>query len=247
MSVGNWLLATVGGHSVVAWVPHERSSAEAILYLHDLDTIPPPENSEMRELFETVQIPVICPLAGRSWWLSLATREFPDGGPLGWVRSMVIPWIEQTFQVRPPRMGLIGIGMGGQGALNLAYRSARQFPVVAAISAAVDFHVHQPHEPALSEVFETVESARQETATLHLHPLNWPLFQRIACHSADPLWFEGCERLASKLDSSGIPFDREFGSWPVFDRQVYENRQLQLSIDYVRQNLASASQQLGVV
>ncbi len=247
MPTGNWTRTTVGTHLVETWVPSTLATGEAILLLHDLDAVAPSERSDWRGLLETSPVPVICPLAGRSWWLSLPTAEFPEGGPLGWVRSDVVSWIEQAFQVKPPRIGVIGVGMGGHGALNLSYRSARQFPVVAAISAAVDFHQYQASEPALSEVFESVEAARQETATLHLHPLNWPLFQRIACHPADSLWFEGCERLASKLGSSGIPFDREFGSLPAFERTVYESRQLQLSIEYILRNLASAAKQLGVV
>ena len=228
-------------------MPTTRTTSEAILFLHDLDAVAPSERPDWRGLLEASPVPVICPLAGRSWWLSLPTAKFPEEGPLSWVRSKVVPWIEQTFRVKPPRIGVTGIGMGGHGALNLSYRSARQFPVVAAISAAVDFHRYQPSEPALNAVFESVEAARQETATLHLHPLNWPLFQRIACHPADPFWFEGCERLASKLSSSGIPFDREFGSLPAFDRTTFESRQLQLSMEYVLRNLASAARQLEVV
>ena len=247
MSSGNWIRATLGTHLVEAWDPTTRTSAEAILFLHDLDAIAPSQQAHWRGILESSPVPVICPLAGRSWWLSLPTAEFPEGGPLGWVRSQVVPWIEHTFLVQPPRIGLIGIGMGGSGALNLAYRAARQFPVVAAISAAVDFHRYQPSEPALSEVFESVEAARQETATLHLHPLNWPLFQRIACHPADPYWYEGCERLASKLGSSGIPFDRETVTVSAFERDLYESQQLRLSVDYVLQNMASASRQLGVL
>ena len=247
MSSGNWTRTKVGTHPVEAWVPTSPTSGEAILFLHDLDALAPSQHADWRGVLEASPVPVICPLAGRTWWLSLPTAEFPEGGPLGWVRSEVVPWIEATFQVKPPRMGVVGIGMGGGGALNLAYRSARQFPVVAAISAAVDFHVYQASEPALSEVFESVEAARQETATLHLHPLNWPLFQRIACHPADPLWFDGCERLASKLGSSGIPFDSELGQWSAFERRGYESQQLRLSIEYVLQHLASAARQLHVV
>lgn len=247
MSSGNWTRTTLGTHLVEAWGPSVPASGEAILCLHDLDAVAPSQHADWRAELEASPVPVICPLAGRTWWLSLPTAEFPEGGPLGWVRSEVVSWIEATFQVKPPRIGVIGIGMGGHGALNLSYRSARQFPVVAAISAAVDFHPYQPSEPVLSEVFESVEAARQQTATLHLHPLNWPLFQRIACHPADPLWFEGCERLASKLDSSGIPFDQEFGRLPAFDRTAYESRQLRLSIEYILQNLPSAARQLEVV
>ena len=247
MTAGNWVRTTVGGHLVEAWVPESSPFTDAILFFHDLDAPAPSEREDWRPLIEASPVPVICPLAGRSWWLSVPTPTFPEGGPLGWVRSEIVPWMEQTWQVQPPRIGLIGIGMGGNGALNLSYRGARQFPVVAAISAGIDFHLYQPSESALSAVFETVEAARQETATLHLHPLNWPLFQRIACDPHDPHWLDGCERLASKLGSSGIPFDRDFQTTTRGDRKLYDSQQLRTSIEYVLKNLSSAARQLEVV
>ena len=233
----SWTRTTIGGHPVETWDPPARSSAGAILFFHDLDAVAPSGRDDWRPLIETSPVPVICPLAGRSWWLSVPTPTFPEGGPLGWVQTAILPWIEETWQVKPPRVGLIGIGMGGNGALNLSYRSARQFPVVAVISAAIDFHQYQSIEPAISEVFESEEAARQETATLHLHPLNWPISQRIACAPSDPHWFDGCERLASKLDSSGIPFDRELSSSAKIDRNLYDTNQLRISIDYVLKHL----------
>ena len=247
MASGNWIRSTIAGHPVEAWVPALGPFAEAMLLFHDLDALAPSEREDWRPLIEASPVPVVCPLTGRSWWLSLPTSAFPEGGPLGWVQSEVVPWIDRTWHVKPPRIGLIGIGMGGSGALNLSYRSARQYPVVAAISAAVDFHPYQPSEPALSEVFETVEAARQETATLHLHPLNWPLSQRIACDPADRFWFDGCERVASKLGSSGIPFDRDFQSTTGGDRKLYDSMQLRLAIDYVIKVLPSSALQVDVV
>ncbi len=244
MATGHWIGATVAGHPVVAWEPTGRRAGEAVLFLHDLDAAPPSEHEEWRALFEAAPVPVICPLVGRSWWLSVPTMEFPAGGPLGWIGSEVIPWIEQKWEVKPPHLGLIGVGMGGSGALNLSYRSARRFPVVAAVSAAIDFHRYQSSEPVLSEVFESIEAARQETATLHLHPLNWPLSQRIACDPVDRYWFEGCERLGSKLDSSGIPFDRDFQTTTGGDRKLYDSQQLRTSFEYVLRNLPLAARQL---
>jgi len=247
MASGNWVRSKCGGHPLEAWEPASGPFTEAIVFFHDLDAQPPSEQDDWRALIETCPVPVICPLSGRSWWLSVPTTEFPEGGPLGWVRSEIVPWIEQRWSIKPPHLGLIGVGMGGSGALNLAYRFARQFPVVAAISAAIDFHQYQPLEPSLSAVFETVEAARQETATLHLHPLNWPLSQRIACDPLDRHWLDGCERLASKLGSSGIPFDRDFQTTTRGDRKSYDSQQLRIAIDYVLHSLPAAARQLEVV
>jgi S-formylglutathione hydrolase len=99
--------------------------------------------------------------------------------------------------------------MGGQGGLQLAYRFPREYPVVAAISPAVDFHNLYGQGLPLDEMFAGKEAARQETATLRIHPLNWPRHQLLVCDPADSRWFEGAERLAGKLWSIGIPFESD--------------------------------------
>lgn len=235
-----WSHHLVAGHSVEVFEPGVSSDCAAIL-LHDLDG-----NVPLRQVISQAPFPVICPLAGRSWWLPVESAGFSDGS-LGWVRSAVVPWACETLSIQLPRIGLIGLGMGGQGVLNLCYRHARQFPVVFAISAAVDFHNYQRSEPVLSETFASEEAARQQTATLHLHPLNWPLYQRIMCDPADQFWFEGCERLASKLYSSGIPFDHDFETTTGGNRLTYDERQLKSVIQDLPAKMKAAAGQLEVI
>lgn len=247
MASGSWVRSNVAGHPVEAWEPAAGPFTEAILFFHDLDELSPARRDDWREIIESSPIPVVCAIAGRTWWLSIPTAEFPEAGPLGWVQSEVVPWIEIRWGIKPPHFGVIGVGMGGNGALNLTYRAARKFPVVSVISAAVDFHIYQQHEPVLQAAFESEEAARQQTAILHLHPLNWPLSQRIACDPLDRHWIDGCERLASKLSSSGIPFDRDFDTTTRGDRNLYDTQQLRKSLDYVIANLPAAVRQLEVV
>ena len=71
--------------------------------------------------------------------------------------------------------------MGGQGALQLGYRYARQFPIVVAISPKVDFETWWGHDTSLDTLFSDREAARQRTAILQLHPLNYPKHQLLLC------------------------------------------------------------------
>ncbi len=141
---------------------------------------------------------------------------------MAYLREQVVPWISEQWNVAPPLIGLLGISMGGQGALQLAYRHAREFPVVAAISPAVDFQNLIGQGLPLDEMFTDVEAARQQTVTLQLHPLNWPRHQLFVCDPTDLAWHEGAERLASKLASMGIPFEDDLEtsagghSWDYF-------------------------------
>jgi hypothetical protein len=73
-----------------------------------------------------------------------------------------------------------------------------------------------------------------------------PLYQRIACDPSDPYWFEGCERLASKLSSSGIPFDGQFDHVSR-DRADYDRGELKKAIRDLPEKVREASRQLEVV
>ncbi len=240
-----WLSHPLPLGDLVVWSPVVPTTEGAILFLHDLDGVTPFDRESWRTLIEASSLPVICPRAGRTWWLPVATPGF-EIGPLNWVVQAIVPWIEQELGIRPPRLAVIGVGMGGGGALNLAFRHARKIPVVAAISPAIDFHEAQEVDPLLGEVFATREAARQQTPTLHLHPLNWPLAMRMACDPSDPLWFDGCERLASKLDSSSIPYDRDFTTTTGGNREAYDAAQLRIALEYVREKLPHATRQLEI-
>jgi len=147
----------------------------------------------------------------------------PKITPQSYLMEALIPWIEKNWQVSPPAIGLTGISMGGQGALQLAYRRARQFPVVAVLAPAIDFYHWHGRGLPIDEMFETSESARQASAILHLHPLSWPRHQFIACDPADEKWFDSADKLSMKLFSSGIPHEVDFEttngghSWDYFE------------------------------
>jgi S-formylglutathione hydrolase len=82
------------------------------------------------------------------------------------------------------------------------------FPVVAAISPAIDYHLRLAEgDQVLAGMYPNAESARQDTATLHVHPLNWPRNLWFCCDPADYRWHESTERLRMKLSALGIPHE----------------------------------------
>ena len=108
----------------------------------------------------------------------------------------------------PSRRGLacLGTSMGGQGALRLAYKFPQLFPVVAAISPAIDFHKrYNEGDETIPQMYPDPEAARQDTAILHIHPLNWPRHQFFCCDPEDYRWWESADRLRMKLWSLGVP------------------------------------------
>jgi S-formylglutathione hydrolase FrmB len=156
-------------------------------------------------------LPVVCP-------------EFDaELSPIEHIRSNVMPWLEANWQVKPPALAAFGVSMGGQGVLQLAYRHPNEFPVVAALAPLIDFQEWMGYGLPLDDMFADVEAARQQTATLQLQGLNWPRHQFLACDPADHDALPGVEKLASKLHSSGVPFESDFAtshgghSWEYFD------------------------------
>jgi len=141
----------------------------------------------------------------------------------------------------------LGVSMGGQGALRLAYRFPNQFPVVAALAPAIDFHTWHGRGLPLDEMYVTAEAARQDTATLLLHPLNWPRHQLLMCDPGDGDWFEGTQRLASKLYSTGIPFESDFETRHGGHSWEYFNHVAPRVMQYLVESLEQESRRLPTV
>ena len=104
-------------------------------------------------------------------------------------------------------IGLFGTSMGGQGALRMAYKHPQLFPVVAAIAPAVDYQHLFEEDEVLQAMYPDRETVRQDTALLHVHPLNWPKHQFFCCDPEDFRWHDSADRLRMKLWSLGVPHE----------------------------------------
>ncbi|MDB4614472.1 alpha/beta hydrolase-fold protein [bacterium] len=220
-----WSSIQISGKTADVFVPQQsRETPAAVIHLHGHGLTTLKDNAAFTAELEKHGLHCLCPHGQRSWWLDRVCEEFdPEVAPLDYLMNDVVPWIETNWKIQPPAIALSGISMGGQGALQLAYRHARTFPIVAAISPAIDFNKWYGMGAPLDQMFEDAEDARQATVTLQLHPLNWPRCQMFVCDPTDTDWMEGCERLASKLYSSGIPYEHDFEtsngghSWDYFE------------------------------
>lgn len=242
-----WQHAEVDGKEVAYFEPAGNLSPErAVIFLPSRDADADFLRSNLAEELTRHQLPCVCLAAGHHWWVDRVVRAFDEQiTPLEYVRENILTWIRHRWSILPPQIGLLGVGMGGQGALQLAYRHARQFPVVAAISPAIDFHILHGRGTEIDDLFEDPEAARQETVTLHLHPLGWPPHQLLVSDPSDPLWHEGSERLASKLASMGIPFVRDFTAWSADRREDYVKARLPCCVDFVANGLQAVAQRSG--
>lgn len=246
----SWSIATVGGHPCDLFVPQQRHPAGFVaIYLHGVHEGRLADHPRFTELFERHGLVVVGPRTKRSWWTNRICPEFDATLTAErHVLDNVLPYIKSAWDVEPPKVALFGTSMGGQGALRLAYRFPDLFPVVAGVSPAIDFHrrIEDPEEDEpLLEMYEDPEQARQETAILHIHPLNWPRSQFFCCDPTDYDWFDCADRLRMKLSSLGVPHECELevegGGHGFGYYNVMAERVIQFLVDRL------ASEQLRIV
>jgi S-formylglutathione hydrolase FrmB len=209
--IGKWNEIDVAGHVCRVFEPKlPDPHGFVVVYLHSKDSTPIGRHAAFVDQFERHGLRVIEPKSGPSWWTDRIWPEFdPQISAETYVLQQVVPYVAQRWNAVPPQLALLGIGMGGQGALRLAYKHPTEFPTVAAIAPAIDYQhrVDEGTDPALMTMYRDAEEARQDTALLHIHPLNWPRNQFFCCAPSDERWYESAERLKMKLWSLGVPFE----------------------------------------
>lgn len=237
---GRWEEVTIDGKRADVFQPSNlpKPATCGVLFFHGHGRVTLKDNDTYTSHFEEADWPVVCPHGERSWWLDRICSEFDQTrSPIAYVRESIVPYFQAEWGIAPDGIGLLGISMGGQGALQLAYRHAREFPTVVAISPVIDFHKMYGQGLPLDDMFDSAEAARQQTVPLHLHPLNWPRNQLIVCDPTDTECFDGVERLASKLYSSGIPFESDLKTTVNGHHWDYFNHMAKPAIEFLQQRL----------
>jgi S-formylglutathione hydrolase FrmB len=200
----NWHTIEILGKACDVFEP-ARAQSFAMLFLHDADQRTLATNPIWTGLLETHGLRVICPHGKQSWWSNRICNEFdPELTAERFLLQGILPAFNERWSIEPPRIAVVGEGMGGQGALRLAFRHPAKFPVVAAISAAIDFQNVHGQGSTIDEMYIDREAARQDTAVLHVHPLNWPRNTLFMIDPANDKWWDGNQRLHEKLAAIGI-------------------------------------------
>ena len=237
--LNGWRAESLDGRQVDVFVPQSDSPPQAaVLFLHGHGRVLLNKNPIFSRLFQKHGLVAVCPDGERSWWLDVVCREFnAEQTPQHWLMNSVLPFIGQRFSIATPRIALLGVSMGGQGVLQLAFRYAARFPVVAAIAPAVDFCQLYGSGIPLDSMFPDAEAARQASVVLNLHPLSWPRHQFFCCDPQDTEWFDGAARLGMKLSSSGILHERDLETSGGAHSWVYFNLMAEKTLNHIADSL----------
>jgi S-formylglutathione hydrolase len=233
---------TVAGHPCDILEPAARGAADIVaIYLHDSVESRLCDQPELLSACRRQTLAIVAPHTGRSWWTDRVCPAFDDVLTTEQLLlDHVLPLIRERWGVEPPRIGLFGSEMGGQGALRFAYKHPRQFQAVAAVSPLIDYQIVFDQDEHLQAMYRDREAVRQDTALLHVHPLNWPLHQFFCCDPSDYASWDGADRLHMKLASSGIPHEHDLET-TIADRQEYENRMMQRAVAFLTARLRRES------
>jgi S-formylglutathione hydrolase len=222
---GTWSRVEIGGKPADVYEPVGRP-AFGVLQLHDAGQTSLRGQEVYTALFDELNLACVSPRGGVCWWADRVCPEFdPQVTPERHLTDRVLPFVRERWRVGPRAVGLLGMSMGGQGALRLAFKYPEVFPAVAALAPLVEYHEFYGQGTALDEMYDSKEQCRQDTASMHVHPSAYPphLF---FCMDPDDPWLRGCERLHEKLASLGIAHEMDLQtragghSWEYFDRMA---------------------------
>ncbi len=238
--MGNWSQIEIRGHACDVFEPAVASPhGYVVIYLHGVHLGRLEDQAAFVELLETHGLPVVAPCTQRSWWTDRICEEFdPRLTAERHLLDNVLPYIQRRWGSQPPRIALLGTSMGGQGALRFAFKYPDTFPIVAALAPAIDYQSRwEEGDPSLRQMYRDAEAVRQDTATLHVHPLYWPRNTWFACDPDDTRWHESAERLRMKLAALGVPHTCDLETRGGGHGFAYYNTMAQPAITFLVESL----------
>jgi S-formylglutathione hydrolase len=225
---GTWSTVEVAGKPADCYDPR-RPARFGIVFLHSygLETLRGEHAAAYPPLFDELGLGCVCPHGGPCWWADRVCPEFdPVRTPERHVAEEVAPFARARWRLGPRGLGLFGVSMGGQGALRLAFKRPHDFPAVAALAAALEYHELYGLGTPLDEMYDSKEQARQDTAGMHLDPAHVPPHVFFAADPDDADWLRGNERLHEKLAALGVEHEVDFTtragghSWAYFNHMA---------------------------
>jgi S-formylglutathione hydrolase FrmB len=237
---GPWSSISIAGKLCDVFEPATPSPhGYAVIYLHGLHSNRLVDNPAFTAEFQRHGLRVIAPMTGRSWWTNRVCPEFDASLTAErHVLDNVLPYVASQWNISPPRIALLGTSMGGQGALRFAFKYPNKFPVAAAVSPAIDYQLRwNEGDETLPLMYDDQEQVRQDTATLHVHPLNWPRNIWFCCDPVDRRWHDSADKLRMKLNAIGIMHEHDLETTGGGHSFEYYNRMVPKAMQFIAERL----------
>jgi pimeloyl-ACP methyl ester carboxylesterase len=241
---GTWSQVAIAGKRADIYDP-PATPRFGVLFLHGMGLETLRDRAAFTRLFDELRLACVCPHGQRSWWGDRPCAEFdPVLTPERHLVQNVLPFFDERWRLPPRGIGLLGISMGGQGALRLAFKYAQVFPVVAAMSAAIDYYEIHGQGTPLDAMYDSKEQCRQDTATMHVPPVNPPPHIFFCIDPKDSDWYRGNDRLHEKLSALGIEHTADLTTQAGGHGWVYFNHMAEPAIRFLYRGLEKESLRL---
>ncbi|MBX9678747.1 MAG: hypothetical protein K2X38_08270 [Gemmataceae bacterium] len=239
-----WSQLEIGGKKADVFTPPSRPQLGA-LFLHNIHLETLATNLTYTAILTQRNMACVCPHGQHSWWLDRVCPEFdPTLTAEKHLLQNVVPFFGSRWNIPSRSVSVFGISMGGQGALRLAFRNPKLLPVVAGIAPAIDFQDAHGMGFALDDMFDSKEQARQDTATMHIHPYDYPPHVFFCIDPSDQDWYRGNDRLHEKLGALGVPHTIDFTTTGGGHTWEYFNRMAEPTLRFLAEGLEKESRRL---
>jgi S-formylglutathione hydrolase len=243
---GTWAQQTIAGKTVDLYdLSSPIRPRFAILFLHatGLDTLV--NKPAFTKLFDELRIACACPHGQRSWWADRICREFDDKMTAEqFLLQHIAPFMMEHWHLDERSIGLLGVSMGGQGALRLAFKHAKFFTVAAGIAPAIDYHEWHGKGYSIDEMYNSKEQCRQDTVTLHVRSYGAPPHIFFCVDPDDHDWYRGNDRLHEKLRALGIEHTCDLTTRAGGHSWDYYNAMADRAVRFVHAGLEQESRRL---
>ncbi|MER3415031.1 MAG: esterase [Gemmataceae bacterium] len=240
-----WIEESLAGRTTDIFEPTHDRKPFVILFLHGTDQQTLRGKRTFEQLLEQYRLPAICPNGRQAWWTDRICPPFDERRSAEqFILEDVLPYIERRWEVRPPGIGLLGVCMGGQGALRLAFRFPRIFPVVAALAPAIDYYLAHGHGTILDLMYDSAEDCRLDAAPMHINPADFPPYIFFSLDPEDTFWYRGVDRLQEKLRALGIPFTGDLATSAGGHTWQYFEHMAPKALHFVHEGLVAMARRL---
>jgi S-formylglutathione hydrolase len=241
-----WATVAVAGKQADLFEPSQAGRPRfGVIHLHGVGLSTLIDRPVFTRWLEELQLACICPHGQRCWWADRICPEFDDHITAErYLLGQIVRYFGERWGLAPRAIGLQGISMGGQGALRLAFKHPDLFPVVAAISAAIDYHELYGEGTTIDSMYDSKEQCRQDTALLHIHPSQYPPHIFFCIDPGDGDWYRGNDRLHEKLAALGIPHEMDLTTRAGGHSWDYFNHMAERVLKFVRAGLEHQSRRL---
>jgi pimeloyl-ACP methyl ester carboxylesterase len=236
----------VGGKPADVYEPAGNGKPRfGVLFLHPVGLETLVDRPPFTRLLDELRLACVCPHGQRSWWADRICREFDAKVTAErHVLDHVVPFFRTRWSIVPRWIGLLGISMGGQAALRLAFKHPETFPVAAGIASALDYHELYGRGSTLDEMYDSKEQCRQDTALMHVPPYNPPPHVYFCVDPEDADWYRGNDRLHEKLNALGVEHTVDLTTRAGGHSWDYFNRMAESALRFIHDGLEKESRRL---